>query len=170
MTFMSELETSVDYHSPNNVDLDDRVSFREVASSYLKKSADVLFKIRSFEKSGKLYKALGVKPFQKLHKYTYGALVNFLADRDVYSIKGNSTEVLSLQAWGTKVYEVPHQVFNVLMINSMYNNYLDGEIGMLKFNLVGNILINVYPIMLQRYKRNRLEKVLEHRAKRGVSK
>ena len=33
-----------------------------------------------------------------------------------------------------------------------------------------NLIINVYPIMLQRHKRNRFEKILEHRANRGASK
>ncbi len=66
-----------------------------------------------------------------------------------------------------------HLFFAVVMLGLGIANYQDGEYAAVAVNLALNIVINVYPIMLQRYNRARalplLNRLIERDQVRATS-
>ncbi len=165
MTVISELEANIGYNNSKTLDfnLSDIISVPgNIVNGY--------FKLREFEKSGQFYERLGVKHFMKAYdflitKHIMGA-VSYLTKTDEHFLNGHShNELKSVDNFG-KVYETMHFFFNALTLPEIISNFQQGDIRQATYSTIGTLIVNIYPIMMQRYKRARINKVLEHREAR----
>ena len=135
--------------------------FQRVANS-VKSGIDYYFRPKSFEKNGKLYGKLGVKQFHRLYLATFGRVIKFLSREDRW-IKDFSNESLeNLEKW-TRLYEGVHFIGNLTFTPLIINNLVNGNYEQAITGVAMNTVINIYPIMMQRYNRSRIYNVLEYR-------
>ena len=136
---------------------EDRGLFRRIGDWY--------FAPKSFEKDGRLYESLGVRHFQKLYFATGGKAVSYFSEMDSLPKYSSINHLRSLEN-KTKVYERIHHFFNLLMCpliaESLHNQY---HLATITVSFL-NIGINIYPIMLQRYNRSRIHKLIERKEAR----
>ncbi|MFA6889366.1 MAG: hypothetical protein WC254_07765 [Candidatus Woesearchaeota archaeon] len=116
------------------------------------------FKPHSFERDGKLYEALGVRTFKK-YLPTGGDYICRLTG--INWIK--SKKELGPLNCMTRFYEATHTVFFILgtlqTVDAISEeNYIEAG-----FKLAINILVNLYPIITQRYNRSRIYAIQEKR-------
>lgn len=117
------------------------------------------FNIQEWEKSGAVYSALGVKLFKRYNPLS--------GDNSVFTIlfggflTTHSHRTLNRVSDITKAIEAVHALgvvmFGAKTVSELQQGNIRGAIGM----TAANILINVYPIMLQRYNRSRVERIRE---------
>ena len=108
---------------------------------------DFYFTPKFFEKSGRIYELLGVRIFKKFLP-TYGDYMLRLTG--IRLINNGSTETLKDYETATKIFEMIHLVFCLLYI-------------CFSVSILLNLMINIYPIMVQRYNRARIYKILRKR-------
>lgn len=156
---MSELEANISYSR-----FDTHIPEFKPARSF----KEWLFEIRPYEKSGKVYELVGIKQFNKLYLNTFGAITDKIHKGNVHGLKSYSTEYLKGEVEETKNLELLHYASYLAFLPIFA--YAKDNILAINAVFVADILLNKYPAMLQRYKRNRLEIVLEHRENRGASK
>ena len=126
--------------------------------SYCQEFLDSYFQPKDFEKNGKLYEALGVKLFSKY--WINGG--SYWTQRSQYSVvRGRTKEDLEHFIATTKLLEEKHLVilpiyFTLIAIPLAHEDYACAAI-----NVMLNVAVNVYPIMSQRYNRNRAIKLKE---------
>lgn len=121
----------------------------------LGKLADLYFTPRFWERSGKLYELLGIRFFKK-----YLPTTGDLMQRKVWRRKtlgDGRTKTLKSYERTTRMCEVTHLIF----FFAYFSLFLVP--GNTTLDVVSNLLVNVYPIMLQRYNRARLYRVFEWR-------
>lgn len=110
---------------------------------------------KPWEQGGKIYQAFGINFFRKL-------LVGIGWER--LNKKSNpvkkSPKALEYLHYRTKQSELGHII--ILIIVFGFNVFVAFKFGILKslWLLVLNILFNLYPILLQRYNRPRIERVI----------
>ena len=133
----------------------------------LAKLADDYFKPKSFEKSGRLYEALGVRGFQKLYFMTLGKLVEGLCGQKP-GLSDISDESLENYENFTRGLEMIHLPLAAVCSPLVIRLFANGDYKLGAINLAIQALVNYYPIMLQRYNRARVYRILERRkARRG---
>ncbi len=121
------------------------------------KLTDWYFEPKGFEKSGKLYENLGVKTFKK---YCPNGGTKF-------SLTGKwgkeiMQDGLKYYINKTKVFETAHLVLGEsLYAGSMILSLNQKNYGILAGLTIANLLINIYPIITQRYNRNKAQKILD---------
>jgi hypothetical protein len=131
-----------------------------------KKIADSYFKIRSFEKSGKLYEAFGIDLFRK---YCPNGGSKFSLTGSF--IDGKSKKDLEEFVSTTKLAEAVHTfILFPYITNSIMNDLSKGDYESVVGGVILNIVGNVYPIMAQRYNRNKANKLLSILDKREKKK
>lgn len=125
---------------------------------------DAYFRIRRFERSGKFYEALGVRWFRYL--VPDGDLANRWRrrTRPSFAIVTNRSLARAFVA-RTRLSEKSHAVLLVIGVLSSLHAWRIGWDGWAMYIALGNVPVNLYPILLQRYTRARLERTL-HRAMR----
>ncbi len=158
---LSDLERQL--FSETDVSLEKK-SIWQKAGSVAKYVLDLYFKPKSFEKSGRVYEALGVRRFKKF--MFNGDYMNALlrkANPNHKLIKDKS----SARSWEmfTRIYESVHVGIGSLMLSRIIDRLADGDYEGAAINTAINTVINVYPIMLQRYNRARIYKVLDRTQK-----
>lgn len=141
------------------------VSKREIASEQsssdkrrlLERIADAYFEPKKFERNPKFYERLGVKFFKK-YMPTSGDFV-----RRRRGAEPLITDSSSLKKWEetTKQIEGLHLRFAGVMTGMTAGLVLLGKPEIAGFAGGLNVLLNGYPIMLQRYNRARIYNVLE---------
>lgn len=117
------------------------------------------YRIRSFERTGRLYEVLGVRLFRLA--VPDGTLANRWRRRNEPShrmIRDRRTAVQFEQR--TRQSERAHLVLLLMGALSTAFAWRIGWSGWAIYLGVGNLLVNLYPIMLQRYTRARLRRVL----------
>lgn len=141
----------------------------ETDKSFIEKSTDWYFAPKSFERSGKLYEALGVRPFKKLVMGTFGKLHKILgADKtgsNYFIGQDRSKRGLKKFEAETRFNEFVHAPFTAYcgykLAEDLGNNNYSGAI----VDGIG-LLINGYCTMLQRYNRARVYNTLDKLAER----
>lgn len=128
----------------------------------LKKVVNYYFKPKSFERKGDglLYKALGVQGFLYILP-TFGKLVCKLTG--FHPIRNAKTKEKGLRDYesATRIYETTHFMMFWLYLALTTIPFMSGNLrGVLGWS-IANILINIYPIMVQRYNRARIYNALE---------
>jgi hypothetical protein len=118
------------------------------------------YRLRAYESDGRVYEFLGVGWFKKLVRR--GPLTVFAPTlRTQSKISALSrVELTNLQREMCKT-ETGHLMIGVIVILMAGYTLLKGWWETAGWLLVFNILINVYPVMLQRYNRARLQPLLE---------
>jgi hypothetical protein len=119
----------------------------ELASSY--------YHQKGWEQKGKIYEYLGINVFRKLLVWTGWEKVI----RKSFPIE-NNTQALAKLYYQTKKSELDHLV--ILLIVFGFNVFVAFKFGVLKslWLLILNVLINLYPVFLQRYNRPRIERIV----------
>jgi len=131
----------------NSTELDERNIWQKGAYWY--------FKPRSFERKGTIYELLGVKKFKK-------AYVDFINKRfNMRILSGRNEKSLRDCIGSTKRYEGIHVIGNAVMTPMIIAPLLSGDYKFVAVAGAINTLVNIYPIMLQRYNRSRLYNTLE---------
>lgn len=120
------------------------------------------FRVHRFERTGRLYEKLGVRAFR--HVAPDGDLINRWVRRSVpgYRVVQGRRAAAALVA-RTERSERGHAVLLMLGMVSAGYAWALGWRGWALYLTVGNLLVNLYPILLQRYTRSRLHSIL-HRA------
>lgn len=118
-----------------------------LASSY--------FNEKGWEQSRKIYEHLGINLFRKLLVWIGWEKVI----RKSSPIEKN-TEALTNLYYRTKKSELDHLIILVIVLG--FNVFVAFKFGLLKSLslLILNILLNLYPIFLQRYNRPRIQRAL----------
>ena len=113
------------------------------------------YRIRAFERSGRLYEALGVRRFRAF--VPDGDLANRWRRRREprFRVVGNR-RAAKLFVRRTELSERGHLVWLAAGVLSAAFAWSIGWRGWAVYLSAGNVLVNVYPILLQRYTRARL--------------
>ena len=133
------------------------------SESFLGRIADVYYKPKSFEKSGRLYEALGVKYVQKAVMGTFGKIFRKAGFGDIagpYFI-GETPDLSSLKTYEywTKFNETIHAVPLIWYTNGLIHDF-GKDIPSDVIDALGILSLGALT-MLQRYNRARVEKVIE---------
>ena len=123
------------------------------------------FRVYGFERSGRLYETLGVRAFRRF--VPDGDLANRWSRRRDPShrmIRNRRSAALFVRR--TEQSERGHVVLLALGIVSAVFALALGWRGWALYLSAGNLVVNVYPILLQRYTRTRLIALLARRASR----
>ncbi|HMI02137.1 MAG TPA: hypothetical protein VK541_06630 [Pedobacter sp.] len=110
---------------------------------------------KGWERRGKIYEHLGINFFRKILVWIgWEAVI-----RKSFPI-GKSTGALVNLHYQTKKSELDHLI--ILLIVLGFNVFVAFKFGVLKsvWLLVLNVLLNLYPIFLQRYNRPRIERAI----------
>ncbi len=121
---------------------------------------------KKWEVKGKIYEDLGIHFFRKLLVWLGWEKMNKKSN----PISKNTQALLHLE-YRTKQSELGHII--ILFIVLAFNIIVASKFGIVEslWLLVLNIVLNVYPIFLQRYNRPRLERAIhlsKHREERGA--
>lgn len=115
------------------------------------------YRIRSFEQSGRLYEALGVRAFRCF--VPDGDLANRWRRQPTFRIIANRRFAAAFVR-RTELSEKSHLVLLMMGALSTAFAWQIGWWGWAWYLGVGNVLVNLYPVFLQRYTRARLRSVV----------
>lgn len=117
------------------------------------------YRVRSFEQSGRLYEALGVRLFRRF--VPDGDFANRWRRRQepTFRIISNRRAAAAF-VQRTEVSEKSHLVLLLMGLLSSAFALRLGWQGWAVYLGVGNVLVNLYPVLLQRYTRTRLRAVV----------
>jgi hypothetical protein len=110
---------------------------------------------KAWEQRGKVYERFGVNFFRKLLVWIGWEKLN----KKAKPVQKN-TEALTHLYYETKKSEINHLI--ILFIVLGFNVFVAIQFGVLKslWLLLLNVLLNLYPILLQRYNRPRIERAI----------
>jgi hypothetical protein len=128
------------------------LAFTEVLKSKLTSS---YYNEKGWERRGKIYERFGVNFFRKLLVWTGWEKLNKKANP-----VGKNTEALANLHYQTKKNELGHLI--ILFIVLGFNAFVAFKFGVIKslWLFVLNLLLNLYPVLLQRYNRPRIQRAL----------
>jgi Glycosyl-4,4'-diaponeurosporenoate acyltransferase len=129
-------------------------AFKHVPDSY--------FDIKRFEGDGRVYELLGIRFFKRL--VPNGLYINQLVRRvdPVYRIIRNKHSMIEFEAQ-TILAERCHLVSLLLMVPSAIYALMLGWYVFAALIVLPNIPLHVYPVLLQRYTRARIQNALQRR-------
>lgn len=124
----------------------------------------VYYKARSFERTGQLYERIGIRLIKRLLRRwplrILSPTLRFPKARTVSALRNLENEMQKAETAHTLTF-----IFMLWLIgNAAVNGWLDSAMWMLLFAM----LINVYPIMVQRYNRIKLQEIIHKQAKRQL--
>ena len=110
---------------------------------------------KEWEQRGKIYEQLGINAFRKLLVWTGWEKLN----RKANPVEKDTNALMNLH-YQTKKAELGHAI--VLLIVLGFNVFVAFKFGVLKsmWLLILNVLLNLYPIFLQRYNRPRIARAI----------
>jgi hypothetical protein len=110
---------------------------------------------KEWERRGKIYEQLGINAFRKLLVWTGWEKLNKKSN----PVEKDTAALMNLH-YQTKKAELGHVV--VLIIVLGFNVFVAFKFGVLKslWLLILNVLLNLYPILLQRYNRPRIVRAI----------
>jgi hypothetical protein len=121
------------------------------------------YEVRPFERSGRIYQILGIRLFRRF--VPDGDLANRLRRRrepDHRLIRGRRSVPAFIRR--TELSERGHLVWLLAgVLSAAYAWQIDWP-GWALYLTVGNVLVNLYPILLQRYTRARLIRIVRRQA------
>jgi hypothetical protein len=114
------------------------------------------YRLRPFEASGEFYARLGMRFFSRF--VPGGDYYNRLLRRTVpdYRVVRSPADVAKAERFG-RLFERIHVSFFVFLLPPTCWWLVSGQHGFAADQILFNVLINVYPALLQRYTRARLE-------------
>ncbi len=119
------------------------------------------YKVKEWEASGKIYKWLGVNLFRKILVWVGWEKLNKAANPVT-----NKVEALKLLEYRTRQSEFGHLIiFFIVLIFNIIVVFHYGFIQSLWLFFL-NLTLNVYPVLVQRYNRPRLQKIVNSAEKK----
>lgn len=114
------------------------------------------YDIKPFEQAGQVYEHVGIRLFKKLVRRgpltIFSPTLRFPKEKTVSALRNLEGEM--------RKAETGHALIFILMLSfvgyAAWNGWLDAVVWLLLFN----ILINGYPIMLQRYNRIKIQELI----------
>ena len=110
-----------------------------------------------FERTGQVYERLGIRQFKRLVRRgplaIFSPTLRFPKDKTVPALRALDNEM--------RKAETGHVLIFVLMLVFVGYALLQGWLDAVAWLLLFNILINGYPIMLQRYNRIKLQELID---------
>jgi len=123
--------------------------------SLIQKIMDLYFEPKPFEKYTRLYETLGVRVFLKAYSKIIG---NRISENLLQSLEG-----LENRGKGGRLYEGIHLLDFIVMLFIMFYVFINQMYISLMIIVGINLIVNVYPIIMQRYLRVRIYNILEKR-------
>ena len=114
------------------------------------------FKEKVWEKGGKIYEKLGINIFRKLLVLIGWEKLNKKAN----PVK-NDIDALTILAYRTKQSELGHIIIFFIVLGFTICVSIEYNFAESLWLILLNIILNVYPILLQRYNRPRLYRALK---------
>lgn len=110
---------------------------------------------KSWEQRGKIYESLGINSFRK-----FLVLIGWEKLNKKSNPVKKDTPILIQLHYRTKQNELGHLIIFIVVLG--FNIFVAVKYGILQslWLLVLNILLNLYPILLQRYNRPRIERAI----------
>jgi hypothetical protein len=123
------------------------------------------YRTRPFERAGQVYERLGIRLFKKLVRHgplaLFSPTLRFPKERTVSALQSLLGEMQKAETGHALIF-----VLVLLFVGyALFKGWLDAVAWMLLFN----ILINGYPIMLQRYNRIKLQELIQQQSTCGVT-
>jgi hypothetical protein len=121
------------------------------------KFSKVYFQIRKLEYSSKLYRVIGVTFFKKILQRFYLPKVTLkisLRDRsksEISHIENQMEQAEQIHVLGFILIVIVSIIFSILR-----------DVSFILWFTIFNILMNLYPVLLQRYNRNRIRIIIEN--------
>jgi len=118
------------------------------------------YRIKSFESSGRIYERLGIRFFK--HFVPNGDYINRVIRHyePGYKIIYDENSIVEFEA-GIRLAERCHIVSLLLVLPSVVYALILGWNGFALWLLLPNIPLHLYPVLLQRYTRARIQRVLK---------
>jgi hypothetical protein len=115
------------------------------------------YDIKDFERTGQAYERLGIHLFKRLVRRgplsIFSPTLRFPKDRTISALQHLDHEM--------RKAETGHVFIFILMLSFISYALLRGWFDVVGWMLVFNIIINGYPIMLQRYNRIKLQELIQ---------
>lgn len=150
------METRKSRMSRGVLNLEDRLDPKADEQSFIERYTDWYFATKSFEKSGKLYETLGVRPFKKLIMATIGELFKIIGinkTKGTYFIgKERNRYTLKQYELTARLNELIHAPQIAWNSYELAKNFYNGDCQRAMF-WGSLLLVNTYCTMLQRYNR-----------------
>ncbi len=113
-----------------------------------------LYNLHASEKEIAVYEKMGVKQFRLFYLATIGRLVKKTSGQNF--IKGTSVEAIDKAMNSTINIETAHTMVGVVMVVGQIGMFANGHVGAGVASVALNVLINLYPILMQRANRYEL--------------
>ena len=128
------------------------LAFTETLKSPLTSS---YYNDKEWERRGKIYELLGINFFRKLLVWTGWEKLN----KNANPVGKNAKALVHLH-YQTKKSELGHIIIFFIVLG--FNVFVAYKFGLIKslWLLILNVLLNLYPIFLQRYNRPRIERAI----------
>ena len=119
---------------------------------------DHYFRSKKFEQNNKIYNSLGIPIFKKL-------IMRMVKNKKVrnYNLMQFSISGLKEFEYQSRINEIKHIIIAILMIFISIGLCCVHSYIKALLLLVMNIILNIYPICLQRYNRIRINKILNNK-------
>lgn len=142
------------------------VSPRPDTRSNWQKVQDFYFTPKDFESSGELYEALGIRYFKKYLPTgdMRGGTFGYKRFRDL-SIE----QLVRYEKW-TRLYETVHLTGFSVMTTYTVLDLANKNYWVAAITATLNIMVNIYPLMLQRYNRSRVNNILEKKVENIIKR
>lgn len=115
------------------------------------------YRIKPFERTSRVYERLGIRLFKKLVRRgplsIFSPTLRFPKEKAASALQGLENEM--------RKAETGHALIFILVLSYVGYLLLKGSLDAVVWTLMFNIVINGYPIMLQRYNRIKLQE-LDH--------
>jgi len=123
------------------------------------------YRTRPFEGTGQVYERLGIRLFKRLVRRgplsIFSPTLRFPKGKTVSALQGLESEM--------RKAETGHALIFALMLLFVGYGLLKGWLDAVAWMLLFNILVNGYPIMLQRYNRIKLQGLIQQQSTCGVT-
>jgi len=123
------------------------------------------YRVKAFERTGQVYERVGIRLFKKLVRRgplsILSPTLRFPKEETIAALQGLLSEMRKAETGHALIF-----VFMLLVVGYvLLNGWLDAVVWTLLFNIV----INGYPIMLQRYNRIKLQELIRQQGGCGVT-
>lgn len=140
---------------------------------FIEKVTDLYFRPKSFERSGKIYEAIGIRSVKRLiveswKKYRRFWGMEKVESFDPYLLWDTSKKGLKKYNIVTKCIEGFHIGVIYICTSDIVNRISDGDVEKIILDGAG-IIINTYLALLQRYNRARIYNVIDKIERREIS-
>jgi hypothetical protein len=123
------------------------------------------YHVKPFERTGQVYERLGIRLFKKLVRRgplsIFSSTLRFPKEKTTPALQSLESEM--------RKAETGHALIFVLVLLFVGYALLKGWLDAVVWTLLFNILVNGYPIMLQRYNRIKLQELNQQQDSGGVT-